>query len=91
MSHSTLARLLDSVEWSPIGTYTTNKGKSKVCRKGIPQANFWRRWKANKAELSKLGLTVAFTDIEKVYSRKNGKTQNKKLWEVTAWDCSIFQ
>ena len=91
MSTSTLTRLLDSVEWGPIGTYTTNKGKSKVCRKGIPKANFWRRWKANKSELSKLGLTVAFTDIEKVYSRKNGKITNKKLWEITAWDCSIFQ
>jgi hypothetical protein len=91
MSTSTLARLLDSVEWGPIGTYKTKKGKEKVCRKGIPQANFWRRWKANKAELNQLGLTVSWTDSEKVYSRKNGKTQTRKLWEVTAWNCSIFQ
>tara|TARA_S200002703_G_scaffold4693_2_gene5833 strand:- start:25857 stop:26132 length:276 start_codon:yes stop_codon:yes gene_type:complete len=90
MSNSTLKKLLDSVEWGPVGTYKTNKGKSKVCRKGIPSALFWRRWKAYKSEFVKLGLTVSWTDTEKVYSRKNGKTANRKLWEVTAWQLSIF-
>lgn len=91
MSQETLQRLLNAVEWGPIGTYTTRKGKQKVCRKGIPQANFWRRWKAHKAEFSAMGLTISFTDCEKVYSRKTGKTITKKLWEVTAWNVGIFQ
>lgn len=91
MSEEILQRLLNAVEWQPVGTYTTRKGKSKVCRKGIPQAHFWRRWKAYKEEFAAMGLSVSWTDTEKVYSRKTGKTINKKLWEVTAWNVGIFQ
>lgn len=91
MSQETLKKLLDSVEWGPVGTYKTRKGKSKVCRKGIPTALFWRRWKAYKGEFASMGLSVSWTDTEKVYSRKTGKTTNKKLWEVTAWNVGIFQ
>lgn len=90
MTTSTLNRAIRAVEWQDIGTYTTKGGKPRKMRRGIPLSPFWRIFKSNREELRKAGIQLAISGETQVYSRKNGKTKTKKLWEVWAWNLEIF-
>ncbi len=79
MSESTLQRILRYVEWGPVGSYTTKKGKIRQIRTGIPSRHFWRYWKQRKEELKAAGISLRFVG--------DGKS---KQWEVIAWRPSII-
>ena len=79
MSVTTLQRILRYVEWGPIGSYTTGKGKIRQIRTGIPSQLFWRYWKARKAELKAAGISLRYVG--------EGKS---KQWEVIAWRPAII-
>ena len=79
MSEKTLQRILRFVEWEPIGSYTTGKGKTRQIRTGIPSQLFWKHWKRRKEELKAAGISLRFVG--------DGKS---KQWEVISWRPSII-
>jgi hypothetical protein len=79
MSESMLKRILRYVEWGPIGSYSTKKGKTRQIRLGIPSRHFWKHWKARKEELKAVGISLRYVG--------DGKS---KQWEVISWRPSII-
>jgi hypothetical protein len=79
MTTATLKRILRYVEWEPIGSYTTGKGKVRQIRLGIPSRHFWKHWKQRKEELKAAGISLRFVG--------EGKS---KQWEVISWRPAII-
>ena len=83
-------RAMRHIDWQDPEFHTTNRGKRKLIRKGIPAQAFWRNFRNCKQEFAAMRVSLNVTDTIQEYSRKTGKTKARKLWEVIAWDASII-
>lgn len=83
-------RALSHIEWGRAEPYTTNKGKTRIIRTGIPTKPFWRWYKTARDELQAIGVTIRPNGTQAEFSRKTGRTVQRKLWEATAWRADIL-